>query len=148
MSSTVSAPFKLELRRLRWQLAMTAGAILAVTVAPWVLQDVPAALQWGTSAAGLLVVVVGLYRAGWLQWQPQYRLVCDSTGEWQVADWEGTAVTSLHRDTRCFRHFIWLRLIASRSILIGPGDLDPENFRQLQVTLRRFSAAPSSERVA
>lgn len=145
MSSTVYAPFSLELPRLRWQLALAIASVGACALVPWLMYALPVAARAAFSAAGLTTSLIGLRRAGWL---PPAQCLAWTGGEWRVTHRAGRLpIRALEVEARCFRHFIWLRL-GVYALLIGPGDLDTEPFRRLQVVLRRPAPASLREHVA
>lgn len=150
MSSSVSATFGLELHACRWQWALAVAVVCACALVPWCLHDVPFWVQLAASLLGAGVSGTGIACVGWWPMHTAIvRIAHASNDDWCLEDGTGRALhTRLHPQTRFFRQFIWLRFASRHSFLLGPGDLAPDQFRRLQVFLRRHSLAPARERVA
>lgn len=149
MSSSVSATLGLELHACRWQVALTLAALCACALVPWSLQGMSSSARLAASVLGMIVCGWGFVRRGWWPTRASIGRIVGSAEEWCLKDRSGRALhTRLHGGTRFFRHFIWLRFASQHCLLLGPGDLPPDQFRRLQVMLRMQSRARVREHVA
>lgn len=150
MSSSVFAIFNLENRLPRWQALMAIAAVLACALVPWLVRD--ASLRWQAVASigSALVCLLGVRHEGWLGGACRpIRIAYGSGEDWHLTYPDGSCrTTSLHRNTRYFRHFAWLRFASGEALLLGPGDLPATSLRQLQVHLRQPQTTEALERVA
>ena len=94
------------------------------------------------AAAGLPLICLGLWRAGWIG--SRHRIIglgWLADGRWVLAgSGESMAIGELSAGTRLARNVLWLVWGTSdgrrRSMLLAPGDLPPNELRALSVRLR------------
>lgn len=151
MSSTAFSVLQLDIPRLRWQHAMACAALCACAGAPWLLTEQAMEIRLALASIATAICAAGLRHARW--WPSGARIVAigrQGPTRWQLTSNEPAEPLQreLHGSSRCFRQFIWLRFAGGPSLFIGPGDVDPDQFRRLQVALRYPGIAPVSERVA
>lgn len=150
MSSSVCATLILDIGRRRWETGAAIAAVLACAVSPWLVREWAFGGQLAFSGVATGAAIVGVMQAGWLRSHRRIaRVVCANAEEWHLLGADGTEViTLLHAQTRFFRHFLWLRFESRHCILLGPGDLGSDRFRQLQARVRRRPQPAVHERVA
>jgi hypothetical protein len=150
MSSSVYATFALELHARRWQTALALAAVGLCMLVPWCLTEMTFVFRLVLSVSAALLSLGGAWSAAWLPLRHRIvRMTCNSAEEWWLEDAAGRLLRArLHPRTRFFRRFIWLRFDSRHSLLLGPGDLAPEQFRRLQVLLRRQRVATIHQCVA
>ena len=141
MSSRNSPTLTLDVRQRRAEscaarLVLAGGACGALLLGPTSWLGLLAAF------AGLPLIGLGLWRAGWIG--SRHRIVglrWLADGRWMLAgNRESMAVGELSAATRLVRNVLWLVWSTSngrrRSMLLAPGDLPASELRALSVRLR------------
>lgn len=138
MSLQGSPRLELDLRRRRSEACVASLALILSPVAP--LSVLPQSAAISCAALTVLLVALGLWRAGWIGHRERiHRVVWTSQGRWLLEDGRGRSCEAVLRgDSRVGGGFVWLRWNANRtrSMLLLSGDMDASELRRLRTRLQ------------